>query len=1207
MSTIQEYFDQLEKETLEAYKLASRARSKGYDPDIKPEIVLAKNLAERVIGLISVVAPQLKDSGAIKRIVDLEREYGILDWRVAFQISLEIAQEKFCKFSDKREAMEVGIRTGFAYVTLGAVSAPLEGFTTLEIKSRRDNAGEFFCLNFSGPVRAAGGTAAAVCVLIADYIRVKMGYARYDPDDKEIKRCHAEITDYHDWVTNLQYFPSSEEIEFLVANLPVEISGDPSEKYEVSNVNLKDLPRVPTNKLRSGYCLMYSGVVPLKAPKVWAKLSKWADQFEMTHWNFLDEFLKIQKQMKSRSGGAVKKEEKKDDTQKIKPDYTFIADLVAGRPVFGYPLRNGGFRLRYGRSRTSGYSAQSINPATMFLLNEFIAIGTQLKVERPGKAGAYTSCDTIDGPIIKLKDGSVVGVDTEREAKLLKNDVQEILYLGDVLINYGDFFDRAHALVPAGYVPEEWILEVERATLSLFGTFDTDKLSELLDIDPEKISLMFKKPFTTRISAEAALHISERLKVPMHPKHIFFWGSIEPDALLSLINWIYEKGKLVAEGESTFLKIQGKDAKRQLELIGAEHKPTEDGVVLDEDTGLALLFNLGAGLKGPATPESLLPSIQRLNSILLEKPKSKALDLVNSISRVRIMDKCGTFIGARMGRPEKAKMRKLASSPHMLFPVGTEGGKYRSIQSALEKGYLRAQFTPFYCKNCKRETVFPVCEMCDRQAEKMKHCKNQDLLIRPDADTCPYCKDQTDKQGRVCVPQPYKTMTFNVKESFPLLLKKINATIYPDLIKGVKGTSNREHTAEHLVKGVLRAKHNICVNKDGTVRYDCSEIPLTHFKPKEIGVGVPKLLELGYNLDIRGRPLEHEEQVLELKPQDILLPCSPVSPEEPADEILFRTANFVDELLKVFYGQKPFYNLKSKEDLVGHLTIGLAPHTSAGILCRIIGFSKTQGFLSHPYVHAAMRRDCDGDESCFLLLMDGLLNFSKKYLPESRGSTMDAPLVLTYILNPTEVDDMIFNMDIVWKYPLAFYEAARQYKMPWDVKLRQVSHVLRTPLQYEKMGFTHDTSDMNEGVLCSSYKLLPSMEDKLKSQMDLAEKIRAVDAGDVAKLVIDKHFMKDTKGNLRKFSQQDFRCVECNEKFRRPPLSGKCMHCNGKLIFTVSEGFVVKYLDVSMNLAEKYDVPKYLKQTLDLLKQRVEAVFGKEKERQEGLSAFMPA
>jgi DNA polymerase II large subunit len=1195
MTELKEYFEELEKETFEAYKLASKARSRGYDPSAKPEIVLAKNLAERVIGLISVVAPQLQSSGAIKRIEELEKKYGALDWRVAFQIALEIAQEKFCKFQDKREAMEVGIRTGFAYVTLGAVSAPLEGFTKLELKKRNDGKGEYFCLYFSGPIRAAGGTAASVCVLIADYVRKKMGYVEYDPEDKEVKRCHAELTDYHEFVTNLQYFPSKEEMEFLVARVPVEISGDPSENFEISNITLKDLPRVNTNRIRSGYCLVYSAGLPFKAPKLWDQLSKWGLEMDMGHWAFLDEFITLQKKIKAReSTEKGKKQNEKEDFSKketglkVKPDFTFIADLVAGRPVFGHPLANGAFRLRYGRSRTSGFSAQSIHPATMQVLDDFIAIATQLKVERPGKAAAFTSCSTIDGPIVKTKDGSVVFLETEKQAKQVKGEIEEILYLGDVLISYGDFFDRAQPLVPAGHVPEEWILELEQACINLFGTFDLEKLSELVDIDTEKLSILFEKPLTTKISFDAANQISKRLKIPLHPQHIFFWNSITASQLSELISWLAEKADVMKEENTIKIVIPKGEEKRYLELIGLPHLLlNNEFVVVEKELAKALLGNLGAKDKG---------DFKRIKNFLEEQLKIKkekdrnSLELINLLSEVEIRDKCGTFIGSRMGRPEKAKMRKLTGSPHILFPVGKEGGKFRSFQSALEKGKITAQFTPFYCKRCRRETVFSICEICDKPTEKMNFCKECGLVKE-----CPHN------------PVPYKTMMFNISESFPYLLKRIGTNVFPDLIKGVKGTSNKEHIPEHLIKGILRAKHRIYVNKDGTIRYDCSEIPLTHFKPKEIGVSVERLRELGYTEDIRGAGLTSEEQILELRPQDLLLPCSQLSPEEPADEILFRTARFVDELLETLYGLKPFYNLKTKADLVGQLVIGLAPHTSAGILCRIIGFSKTQGFVAHPYVHAAMRRDCDGDEGCILLLMDALLNFSKKYLPESRGSTMDAPLVLTYFLNPREVDDMVFNLDIAWKYPLEFYKACKQFKSPREIKIKQVKQVLGTPAQYIGMGFTHDTVDINEGVLVSAYKILPSMEEKLKGQMELAEKIRAVDASDVARLVIDKHFMKDTKGNLRKFSQQEFRCVDCNEKFRRPPLAGKCSACGGKIIFTVSEGFIIKYLELSIKLAEKYKVPIYMRQTLELLKQRVESVFGKAKDRQEMLGAWLSA
>jgi DNA polymerase II large subunit len=259
----------------------------------------------------------------------------------------------------------------------------------------------------------------------------------------------------------------------------------------------------------------------------------------------------------------------------------------------------------------------------------------------------------------------------------------------------------------------------------------------------------------------------------------------------------------------------------------------------------------------------------------------------------------------------------------------------------------------------------------------------------------------------------------------------------------------------------------------------------------------------------------------------------------------------------------------------------------------------------HPLFHAAMRRNCDGDEACVILLLDALINFSRSYLPDKRGSrTMDAPLVLTSLLVPGEVDDEVHGMDIVWSYPLELYEAAQNYKYPWEVEIKQIDNVLNTPAQYEGMGYTHKTENMNSGVLCSAYKLLPTMKEKLHGQMILAEKITAVEPADVAQLVIEKHFLKDIKGNLSKFSTQQFRCVGCNTKFRRPPLAGKCTSCKGKIIFTISEGSIVKYLEPTLSLARKYKVSTYLMQTLDFLQEQVASVLGKEKERQEGLGKW---
>lgn len=1144
-----EYLIGLDKQVKEAYAIAAAARKEGYDPEEHVEVALAANLAERVIGLISVIAPQIRGSGIADRILALEEQYGKLDWRVALQIALEVAQQKYCAFADEMEAIEVGIRMGFAYVTNGVVSSPLEGLTKIVLKQRNDGRGTYFSLYYSGPVRNAGGTAAAVSVLIADYVRKQLGYAAYDPTEKEISRCAVEIEDYHNYITNLQYFPSKEETTFLMEHLPIEISGDESERYEVSNVNVKDLPRVPENRLRNGYCLIHSSCIPLKAPKLWKRLSEWGHEFGMEQWDFLGEFVSLQKRAKARG--------KQTTTAKIKPDYTYIQDLVAGRPVFAHPLRPGGWRLRYGRSRASGYSGQAIHPASMAILLDYIATGTQLKVERPGKAAAFTPCDTIAGPIVKLRDGSVKALRTEEEARAVRQQINEILYLGDVLVNYGDFFDRAHPLVPVGYCPEWWVRELEKAALETETLLDGKKLAARTGVRADHLELILRRPLENTPSLVEARSLSQQLGIPLHPAYTLFWSLLEKEGLRDLLNALrrakYEEGKCIIP--------LSESVKATLETLGAEHLVAVETYIILSGDWVEMVTLPFPNLDAARTA--------------LEQYEGSTLDFVNTCSPYTIRDTAGTFIGSRMGRPEKAKMRKMTGSPHTLFPVGEQGGRLRSFQSAIQTGHITSTFPKGYFTDGKKQFKLPTLTSAVLQKELPSDPEN-----------------------------PSSVQTIAIKPLFDACLRQLKTSIYPDLIKGVRGTSNNEHIPEHLIKGILRAKHGVHVNKDGTTRYDASEITLTHFKPKEIGTSVSRLHDLGYTTDIHGETLVGDDQVLELRAQDVVLPCCRENPEEPADEVFCNVARFVDEALTNLYGKSPYYAIRSRDDLVGHLIIGLAPHTSAGTLGRIIGFSQTQGFLAHPYFHAAMRRDCDGDESCFVLLLDALLNFSRKYLSESRGSTMDAPLVLTSVLTPSEVDDMAFHVDTPWRYPLELYEAALEYKMPWDVHIPQIKDVLETPAQFEGMGYTHDTADINTGVRCSAYKLLPSMQEKMHGQMELAKKIRACDQSDVARLVIEKHFIRDTKGNLRKFSQQQYRCVNCNEKYRRPPLQGNCKVCNGKVIFTISEGSVVKYLEPSISLANKYDVPTFLKQDLELTKRRIESVFGRDAEIQQGLGAW---
>ncbi|GBE20290.1 DNA polymerase II large subunit [archaeon BMS3Abin17] len=1605
------YFKDLEKQVKSVYAVCEEARKQGLDPVDKVEIPLAMTMAEKVVGLISTLYPQMQGSKIAERILELEKEYGKLDIMVSFKIAEEVSKQKFCKFASLLESIEAGIRVGFAYTTLGVVSSPIEGFTELKLGKTREGK-EYFIAYFSGPIRSAGTTASCVVLMLIDYLRESFGFAKYDPSEEEIKRYIAENTDYHERITNLQYFPTEEEMYFLAKNLPIQISGEQTEKLEVSNY--KNLGRVETNNIRGGMCLIFSEGLAQKAAKGFRLLARAKKKgINSTGFDFLEEYIKLHE---------------KRDLGDTDDSPTYIKDLVAGRPIFGHPSRSGGFRFRYGRGRVSGFSAASIHPATMAMTDGFIAIGTQLKLEKPTKGCAVTTCDLIDGPIIKLFNGSVKKLESMEEAKKLYPDVEEIIYLGDILFPFSDLSNRNSDLIKPGYVEEWWGLELR-----------------------EKNPELEKEINFYEVSFEKAVEISRKYKIPLHPKFIFYWTEISKEQVLGLLDWLKHSktdNKIIFPFNQTEQE-KFKRGKRALELLGVEHEVTIENVVISRENSKALLANLGVDF-----------NLVDKNNILKEhideerfKSDKPILEIINSVSEFKIKDKAGDFIGARMGRPEKAKVRKLAGSPNVLFPVGNEGGRLRSVQTACEVGSVKSSFPIYYCSKCKKDTIYPICENCGNKSEGGYYCFE--------------CREKSSKpceeHKRV---QTYCAQDLGIGHYLEKAIEKLglDKTEIPLLIKGIRGTSSAEHKVESLAKGVLRAMYGLQVNKDGTIRFDATELPLTSFKPKEISVSIEKLKELGYEEDIHGKPLVNDEQIMELMPHDVILPCSNKSPDEKADDVFMRVATFVDDLLVKFYGLKPYYNIRKREDLVGQLGVCMAPHNCAGVICRFIGFSNTLGLFASPFMHAAIRRDClgygnyvsinkdgrwsiekigkfideanpeekadnfgtlkknisgistwsnpgekkikeitkhtptkllkiysedgrqidltenhkvylkgkkekrafqlqegdklmvgykkniqekdikdiflpdifrgrkdimlrnikdylgsferlnkndnfwqrdsfpiifveeflnkygktlkdlpnsvkivikrdnvplpirisfdkkllevlglyvaegfirennsqkgfyqvsiaatnnevqelikdvfkshfnlipsenhedhltfssrivyeifkdylglssgaknkripslfldldkeklsallrgyfegdgsvslsdtrvvcdtvseglkhdlsfvlsrfgiftkfyeyekepgyrvsefyikknreipkfkitkitipsnfvkkfeqigfiserkksilaeliqksprgmridfdenyayprimkieelgeresycfnvdeehnffaneilvhncDGDEAALMLLGDVLLNFSRKFLPSHRGGTQDAPLVLNAKIDAGEVDDQILDFEFVNEYPLELYRLAEQRKHSSEVKINNVRQILKQEKNpFTGFGFTHDTSDFNEGVVCSSYKLLATMQEKVQHQMGFVERVRAADTSDTVRLIIERHFIKDMKGNLRKFSMQEFRCVGCNEILRRPPLTGVCPKCKGKIIFTIHEGGIRKYLEPALDLAKKYNLSKYMRQNLELTKRYIDSIFGRESEKQEGLDKWV--
>jgi DNA polymerase II large subunit len=1150
----EEYFKFIEKNVDESFAVAREARHVGIDPVADIEVPIATSLAEKSVGLISTMYPQLNDKKIIDRINDLEKEFGPLTASVAFGIAEDIAREKHCKFSSLIEAIDAGIRVGFAYMTLGVVSSPLEGFTGLKLAKTREGQ-DYFVAYFSGPIRSAGTTASCVALMIIDYLRETFGFAKYDPTEEEVKRYVTENYDYHERVNNLQYLPTEEEITFLAKNIPIQISGEPSEDREVSNY--KDLPRIETNFIRGGMCLIFSEGLAQKAQKG-LRLLRGAQErgFKATGWEFLEEYIMIHKKREKGSADASP---------------TYIKDLVAGRPVFSHPSRSGGFRFRYGRTRTSGFSAEAIHPATMGITDGFLALGTQLKIEKPTKGCALGICDEIDGPIVKLKNGSVKRIYDYEEARKIYSEVEEIIYLGDILFSFGDVANRNYELLKPGYVEEWWELELKKAANALG---EGGKVA----VDRRKVSL------------ENALDFSKKLGIPLHPNYIYYWREIGYEQFLALLDWLAH-GNLVDKKIILPYSLHEKErfakGKRALELIGCEHAVTLENVVLDATNSRVLLVNLGLD----SDILNLEKGIDTIIKVISERP---VLEVINLISSVKIKDKAGTFIGARMGRPEKSKLRKLKGSPHVLFPVGREGGRLRSVLAAAEVGTVVSEFPVYYCEKCQKETIYLLCERCGEKCKKMNYCPE-----------CDY-----NYAGR-CEEHPnifeFKEKRLDMKHYLEAAARKLGLRKeeIPNVVKGIRGTSSKDHSCENLAKGLLRAKHGLNVNKDGTIRYDMTEMPLSHFKPREIGTSIEQLKKLGYEKDIFGKELENDEQVITLFPHDIILPSCPESQDERADDVFLRVSRFIDDEFEKLYGLKRFYNAAKKDDLIGSLFVCIAPHICTATVGRVIGFSKTQVFFASPYMHAAMRRDCDGDEAAVMFLMDLLLNFSRKFLPSHRGGTQDAPLVLNTRIRAGDVDDQILDFELCGQYPLELYERAEQGKHSSEVKIENVKKRLKEGVDpFSNILFSHGCSDINKGAVNSSYKSLPTMQEKVASQMRLCGKIRAVDIRDVSRLIIERHFIRDIRGNLRKFSQQEFRCVNCNNKYRRPPLVGKCTNCGGKIIFTIHEGSIVKYMQPALDLARTYQATPYLLESLELVEKYIQSIFGKEKEKQEALAKW---
>ncbi len=1105
-----DYYSNLSKDTYTIFEHAALAKSSLVDSSGVIEPKIAFDLADRVAKMHDIdIAEPLRE---LLKIHGKELS--------ALILSKEIALGKYSLTDATLEQkLDLAVRVGLAIVTEGVTIAPLQGISEVKIKKNKDGS-EYLSVSIAGPMRSAGGTESAVTILIADHVRKTAGLSKYQANcfnDDETGRFVEELRIYEREASSFQFHILDEDIIHVISNLPVELDGVDTDPFEV--VNHKGMTRIKTNRVRGGALrVLNDGLIGRSK-----KLLKRIELYKLDGWEWLGDLK-----------GAVQTGDNQEDAAAKR-----MREVITGRSVLSMPNKLGGFRLRYGRACNTGFAAVGINPIIAEILDHTIAVGTQVKIDIPGKGATVAFVDSIDAPIVRLKNGDVVKIKDVKHGIEIKGEIAKILHLGDILISFGDFLENNAQLVPTGYVEEFWIEELK------------EKLAKYAPDDEFLIQFLTKIP-----TLDEALKLSLDFQIPLHPQYLYYWDQISPEELSKILH----PNKINENSIEYSIKI-----KNILEKLGVPHKINTNQIILEKEEARIfynLLFRQEPQINDSSTPKILSKS-----------------------SGIQIKNKFSTSIGVRIGRPEKAAPRQMKPPTHILFPVNDKGGPTRDLLKASRQDNFFTNIFNRHCNECNEPSIGIKCSKCGTKTSIIYRCNNcRDELDNP---YCEKCKRKASSHSH---------------QSFPLKAKLLIAQEKMGLraqepFKGVKELINQDRIAEPLEKGLVRQNFGLTVFKDGTVRFDATNSPLTQFKPSWIGTSIQKLNSLGYTHDIDGKSLTNPDQIVELRMQDVIIP-------NESGRYLVSICKYIDAILEKFYEKSTFYNVKNTDELIGHLIIGLAPHTSVGIVGRIIGYTETHVCFATPNWHSAKRRDADGDADSIMLLMDSLLNFSRQFLSDRIGGLMDAPLLIQPLVLPHESQPQAHNLEVVKFLPLEFFKSTIQQNKASDVTCVDIiKSRLETERQFFGYYFTHSTTSLTTSKSRSAYSTLGSMLDKFDMQIRNAELIDAVNTSEIVSNVISTHLVPDIMGNLRAYARQNFRCTGCGKSYRRIPLIQTCI-CGHNLIPTITRGSVEKYLGLAKRLVEKYDVGAYQRGRIQALSDEIDLVFGKNKGDQSLLTDY---
>lgn len=780
--------------------------------------------------------------------------------------------------------------------------------------------------------------------------------------------------------------------------------------------------------------------------------------------------------------------------------------------------KKGGFVVRIGKAQNIDRNYIGIHPSVFEIFDDLLFEGCQVNVllnNSKIRNCRVVGIDTLSPPLVKLNDGSTVRLFDPTKAKELTNDIEKIISFGDMLVD---------STTVSGFLPTE---------LSS-ACSDSLWIESLLNaiankgVDYDEVLSLFKKVITesklNNEEIEQTVKTCRQLHLPLHTSISYDWGDVTYDELTAMINSI--NSSLFTDQHRLQVGLTS-----ILDKIGVEYRVSDKTLMISERDHV------------------LLSSLFKSKTITHTEDKP-IIEIVNDLSGVEAIRKnyAGLEVQIKKNKPKYVELHGVL--PGYVTNMRNQITDIISFCKSPERVIARVR----YCDECSRQTPYIKCPVCGSRTTQIFYCESCNRFSK--FDYCNLCGKKTIKEG---------PLDCNWSEILSKAVAEIHVQPYVPLV-GLK-SNVRFSAVERLEKVILRQKHNIKSTIDGTTKLYSTFLPLRYFKPKQVFTNITLMNKLNYTSDVFGTNLTSEEQILLLKPQDVVISY------RLADQ-LRRVADFVDEILTTLYKKEPFYKINALEDILGHLIVITAQGSDCGVLGRIVGFTQADACYTSPSLMKSIDKSNKDDVYAIMLLMDVLINFSEKLIPERISVPASPHYIEAYINSSTDLtmEQSSHSLEPNGESKFTNLKGEKRNGISNDLN----SQFTIEPIIFsERLGFNQTDKD----------KTRVAALDIAKIQLHVIRKSTNLDQSIMTGL-IKSYLIPNLKRQIERYGML-YICDNCGRRYRRPPLSNSCLYCDKQIKPLISLNNIEGLYEFISSVEKSMLSDENLIEELSLLKENI--------------------